>query len=97
MFSDQQGTALIAVAWGLGQAVQRRKQLPFGGERGSAGSTSWPGDRGFLNGTKDPTGTTHLGAREYDPLLGRFISPDPLLLEDDTRQHNAYSRNLFRM
>ncbi len=30
------------------------------------------------------------GAREYDPLLGRFISPDPLLLEDDTRQHNAY-------
>ncbi len=90
MFSDQQGTALIAVAWGLGQAVQRRKQLPFGGERGSAGSTSWPGDRGFLNGTKDPTGTTHLGAREYDPLLGRFISPDPLLLEDDTRQHNAY-------
>ncbi|WP_432052189.1 RHS repeat-associated core domain-containing protein [Streptomyces xiamenensis] len=90
LFSDQQGTALIAVAWGLGQAVQRRKQLPFGGERGSTGSTSWPGDRGFLDGTKDPTGTTHLGAREYDPLLGRFISPDPLLLENDPSQHNAY-------
>ncbi|MCK1814301.1 RHS repeat protein [Streptomyces sp. XM4011] len=90
LFSDQQGTALIAVAWGLGQAVQRRKQLPFGGERGSTGSTSWPGDRGFLGGTNDPTGMTHLGAREYDPLLGRFISPDPLMLENDPSQHNGY-------
>lgn len=69
LFSDQHGTALIAVAWGAGQAVTRRKQLPFGSPRASSGT--WPGDRGFLSGTTDPTGTTHLGAREYDPQLGR--------------------------
>ncbi|WP_165953678.1 RHS repeat-associated core domain-containing protein [Streptomyces sp. 8K308] len=89
LFADPQGTALLAVAWGAAQAVQRRRQLPFGEERGSS-TSQWPGDRGFLGATSDPTGTTHLNAREYDPVLGRFISADPLLIPGDPRQHNAY-------
>jgi RHS repeat-associated protein len=89
LFSDHQGTALIAVASGIGQAVIRRKQLPFGGPRSSSG-TNWPGNRGFVGGTTDLTGTTHLGAREYDPALGRFLSVDPLMLQGDERQHNGY-------
>ncbi|WP_240361051.1 RHS repeat-associated core domain-containing protein [Streptomyces clavuligerus] len=34
-----------------------------------------------MGGTDDTksTGLTHLGAREYDPSIGRFISADPLL------------------
>jgi RHS repeat-associated protein len=98
LFGDHQGTALIAVAFGTGQGVTRRKQLPFGGQRSSTGSTSWPGDRGFLGGTSDPTGYTHLGAREYDPATGRFFSVAPLMTADDPRQHNAYQygNNLHR-
>jgi len=34
---------------------------------------------GFGGGLLDPdTGLVHLGAREYDPSIGRFIQPDPL-------------------
>jgi hypothetical protein len=35
-----------------------------------------PGTRGFVGGTNDPTGLVHLGAREYDPTLGRFQRPE---------------------
>ncbi|MGW4305907.1 RHS repeat domain-containing protein [Streptomyces californicus] len=90
LFGDHQGTAMIAIKMGATQAVTRRKQLPFGGQRSTTGSTSWPGDRGFVGGTTDPTGYTHLGAREYDPSLGRFLSVDPLLIKDDPRQLNPY-------
>ncbi|MFI8094037.1 RHS repeat domain-containing protein [Streptomyces sp. NPDC086080] len=91
LFGDHQGTALIAIATGAAQTVTRRKQLPFGATRSAAGSSSWPGDRGFVGGTTDPTGYTHLGAREYDPTLGRFLSVDPLLITDDPTQHNPYT------
>ncbi|WP_413470895.1 RHS repeat-associated core domain-containing protein [Streptomyces sp. WA1-19] len=90
LFGDHQATALTAVAFGVGQTVTRRKQLPFGGSRSSTGSADWPGDRGFLGGTSDPTGYTHLGAREYDPATGRFLSVDPLFLAGDPTQHNGY-------
>ncbi|WP_103532757.1 RHS repeat-associated core domain-containing protein [Streptomyces sp. SM11] len=76
---------------GAAQAVTRRKQLPFGASRSTTGSSSWPGDRGFVGGTTDPTGMVHLGAREYDPTLGRFISVDPLLITEDPAQHNPYT------
>ncbi|MCK2143226.1 hypothetical protein MWG58_20135 [Streptomyces sp. WAC00276] len=90
LFPDHQGTAMLAVTWGAGQLITRRKQLPFGSPRATTG-TDWPGDRGFVGGTTDPTGYTHLGAREYDPTLGRFLSVDPLLLTDDPTQHNPYT------
>jgi RHS repeat-associated protein len=91
LISDQQGTALLAIAFGLGQAVTRRRQTPFGEQRGATGITDWPGDRGFLNGTQDPTGYTHLGAREYAPDLGRFLSVDPILKPGDDQQANGYN------
>ncbi|MCP3755662.1 RHS repeat-associated core domain-containing protein [Streptomyces sp. TBY4] len=71
-------------------AVQRRFTKPFGEERGTK-PTAWPGERGFVGGTQDKsTGLTHIGAREYDPAAGRFLSVDPLMVVGDPRQHNAY-------
>ncbi len=37
-----------------------------------ARSHSWQGNR------QDPSGLIHLGARYYDPKIGRFLSPDPI-------------------
>lgn len=71
--------------------VTRRLFTPFGESRDAA-SVAWPGDHGFVGGTQDPTtGLTNLGAREYDPALGRFLDPDPLLDAGDPQQWNGYS------
>ncbi|MGW6413968.1 RHS repeat-associated core domain-containing protein, partial [Streptomyces sp. NPDC055055] len=44
-----------------------------------------------VGGTNDPdTGLTHLGAREYDPAIGRFISVDPILEADKPQTMNGY-------
>jgi len=61
---------------------------PFGNPRNS---TPWPSSKGFVGGTTDPTGLTHLGAREYDPGIGRFLSRDPLVNAANPQQINGYS------
>ena len=73
------------------QAVQRQRTDPFGNDRGTA-PTTWAGDQGFVGGVEDATtGLTHLGARDYDPPTGRFISLDPVLELTDPQQINGYS------
>ncbi|MEV7773311.1 RHS repeat-associated core domain-containing protein [Kitasatospora sp. NPDC086791] len=71
----------------------RRPTDPFGNERGTQPEAGvWAGDKGFVGGTKEKaTGFTLLGAREYDPRTGRFISPDPITDPGDPQQWNAYA------
>lgn len=71
--------------------VTRRPVTPFGEPRGKV-PTSWAGDHGFVGGTIDATtGLTNIGAREYDPALGRFVSPDTLLNTADPQSFNGYA------
>ncbi|MFE3500145.1 RHS repeat-associated core domain-containing protein [Kitasatospora sp. NPDC059160] len=89
-FSDHHGTGTLSIDSATTN-VNRRWTDPFGVLRGSGSGTSWAGDKGFVNGLKDDaTGFTNLGARQYQPGTGRFLSPDPLLLPDDPQQWNAY-------
>ena len=87
---DPHGTDTIAIG-ASSQSVTQRRFLPFGAQRWPPPS-SWPGDKGFVGGTADSTtGFTNLGAREYDPVTGRFLSADPVLDTGDPQQLNGYA------
>jgi RHS repeat-associated protein len=85
---DHENTALAAIDERT-QQVTIRRQTPFGQPRGPA--MTWPNEKGYLGGANDPSGLTHLGAREYDSATGRFISVDPVLDNQDPQQMNGYA------
>ncbi|MFJ7154616.1 RHS repeat-associated core domain-containing protein [Streptomyces sp. NPDC101118] len=89
--SDHHGTSTIAVDSADTQDVSKRYTTPFGASRGTAVGT-WPDDKRFLGKPADAsTALTHIGAREYDPYIGQFISVDPVLETDKPQTLNGYS------
>ncbi|MEU3638609.1 RHS repeat-associated core domain-containing protein [Streptomyces albogriseolus] len=87
--TDHNGTASLQIA-ASGQALVRRHSQPFGEPRDTKPAT-WQGEKGFVGGTEDPTGLTHLGARDYDTATGRFVSVDPIGDLKDPQQINGYA------
>jgi RHS repeat-associated protein len=96
ILADHHGTSHTVVDMvDPAMGVTRRKSMPFGEARGQQ-PTAWPGERGFVGGTVDKdTGLTRLGARDYDPVTGRFIQVDPMVdySQPATMNPYAYSNN----
>ncbi|MEV7660048.1 RHS repeat-associated core domain-containing protein [Streptomyces anulatus] len=89
--ADRHNTASIAITADSTQTLNKRYTTPFGSARGTTTGT-WPDDKSFLGKTDDKaTGLTHIGAREYDPSIGQFISVDPLLEKTKHQTLNGYS------
>ncbi|MFD0585871.1 RHS repeat-associated core domain-containing protein [Dactylosporangium darangshiense] len=87
--ADYHGTGALTID-AVALTTTRRRLDPFGNPR-TATSVAWPANRGFVGGILDNTGLTHLGAREYEPTTGRFISDDPITDPSDPQQINGYS------
>jgi RHS repeat-associated protein len=89
--NDHQGTAQLSIDAADTTKLTQRRQTPFGQPRDPA-PPAWltSMDKGFVGGTNDATGLTHLGAREYDPDTGRFISVDPIFNADNPQSWNGY-------
>ncbi|MCF6524832.1 polymorphic toxin-type HINT domain-containing protein [Streptomyces sp. JJ36] len=90
LMSDGQASTQLTVLAATG-AVTRRRYTPYGDQRG--GTTLPAGtDRGFLGEPEDDaTGLSLLGARMYDPALGRFLSTDELVSPYDPQNLGAYA------
>mgnify|MGYP001570118974 CR=1 FL=1 len=76
-----------------GAVVQRLSYKPFGGFSGPAPSDGAAIHHYFTGGELDAeTSLYHFGARYYDPALGRFTQPDPILQDVyDPQALNPYS------
>jgi len=87
---DPHGTSTLSLD-ATTQAVTKRYLTPFGAAR-TGGTGVWADDKTFLDKTTDPTTSlTYIGAREYDPTTGRFLSVDPLLTVDQPQSLNGYT------
>ncbi len=98
IFADHHNTGSIQIS-NVTNTVTRRHLDPFGAPRNTAAGNpnntpttqDWTGDRGFIDKPTDTTGLTAIGARYYDPLLGAFISVDPVMDLTDPQQWHAYT------
>jgi RHS repeat-associated protein len=88
--TDQHGTSMLTLDSTAANPVWRQ-YTPFGAPRGTS-PTSWPDTNAFLG---KPTGASSgldiIGARQYDPSLGRFISIDPIFEANSPQQFNGYN------
>jgi len=90
LLADQQNTVNAQLVDSSG-ALTVRQQDPFGQSRTGA-AVAWGDGHGFLNAaTSTVTGLSQLGARLYDPTVGKFLSVDAVLSPFNPVQNNGYS------
>jgi RHS repeat-associated protein len=88
LIPDWQGTTHLQVNTTTG-GLTIEWHDPYGQPLGKTG-VGWIGERSFVGGTLDETGLTRIGARDYDPVLGTFITTDPIRSTQNRMMMNAY-------
>ncbi|HUQ01565.1 MAG TPA: RHS repeat-associated core domain-containing protein [Kofleriaceae bacterium] len=87
--TDQQGS-IQAETSATGVELHRKKYRPYGALLASSGALPYE-SRGYTGQRQDLSGLLYLHARYYDPALGRFISPDPIVDGPDLVGLNRYA------
>ena len=89
-FATDQLGCVFSIADSSGNSVQEVLYDSFG-RRILNSNPKYDLVLGFAGGLYDShTGLTHFGYREYDPVIGRFLSPDPLGLMAHSGMHGAF-------
>jgi RHS repeat-associated protein len=88
--ADSNGTVTATLDTASNNPVRRHFD-PYGNLRDPA-APAWIDPNSYLDHPANPsTGTVHLGARDYDPATGRFLTLDPVLAPGSPLQNNGYS------
>ena len=88
LLRNRQNSTSIAYDPDVDTATYQR-YTPYGSRRGATALAVT--DRRFLDKTEDATGLVAMGARYYDPVIGRFISVDPLVVLTAPQSLAGYS------
>jgi RHS repeat-associated protein len=97
--TDTQGTPIAAAGTTMLDGTTptgRRWWTAYGAPRGPPDTTSGPAATGWLGrpqhaAAQEATGLTRLGARDHDPTLGAFTTPDPVTAFGDPAALDPYT------
>lgn len=89
LYTNTQNTAALETDTTTA-TVTRRYTDPYGNPRGT--TPTWTSTHTYLNAPHNTfSNLIHLGARQYDPSVGRFLTVDPILDPADPQSVNGYA------
>ena len=90
LFSNLEGTVDVQTVANAAGTTTRVFRDPYGAPIGSSGV--WGSGTGYMNKpVTASTGLTTVGARTYDPVLGKFLSVDPVIDTNLPQQNTGYT------
>lgn len=90
LFSNLEGTVDVQTVANAVGTTTRTLRDPYGAPIGSSGV--WSSGTGYMNKpVTASTGLTTVGARTYDPVIGKFLSVDPVIDTNLPQQNTGYT------
>nr|WP_201470783.1 RHS repeat-associated core domain-containing protein [Microbacterium hydrocarbonoxydans] len=91
LFSNLEGTVDVQTVANAVGTTTRTLRDPYGAPIGGSNGV-WPGGTGYMNKpVTASTGLTTVGARTYDPVIGKFLSVDPVIDTNLPQQNTGYT------